>query len=97
MDRKEICSVGDVLRQVITDNSMADRLDELKAADFWPAIIGEYIAEQTMKPYVRNGAMSIRVPDAALRQELTMNRTRIMQEFNRLCGHEVITSLRFIS
>ncbi len=50
-----------------------------------------------MRPYVKNGHMTIRVPDAALRQELSMARTPLIAEFNRLVGSEVIISLRFIS
>ena len=97
MDRKEICSVGDVLRRAIAENSMEGRLDELRAADLWPEIIGPHIASQTLRPYVRDGNMSIRVPDAALRQELSMTRTLLIREFNRILGKEIIKSLRFLS
>lgn len=96
MERKEIQSIGDVLRQAIADNDMQGRLDELRAADLWPRIVGPGIAGQTMKPLVRSGNMTIRVVDAALRQELNMNRTRLINEINRLMQKEVIISLRFI-
>lgn len=97
MDRKEIQSVGDVLRMAIADDNLEGRLNEIKAAAAWPSIVGRHIADQTMKPYVRNGAMTIRVPDAGLRQELSMTRSAIIREFNRIVGCEVITSLRFTS
>ncbi len=96
MDRKEIQSVGDVLRQAIMDNDLQGRLDELQAADLWPKIIGPDIAARTMKPLVRSGNMTIRVTDASLRHELNMNRTRIVKEINRLMKKEVISSIRFI-
>ncbi|MDE6010434.1 MAG: DUF721 domain-containing protein [Muribaculaceae bacterium] len=97
MDRKDVCSIGDVLRLVIAESNMDSRLDELKAADAWPAIIGEHIASQTLRPYVRNGVMTIRVPDAGLRHELHMTRSALMREFNRLTGRNTITAIRFIS
>lgn len=97
MERKEICSIGDVLRQALAENDMTGRLNEIKAASAWPVIIGEHIAAQTLKPYVKNGAMTIRVPDAGLRQELTMHRTNLIREFNRLTAPGTITSLRFTS
>ncbi|MDE5663504.1 MAG: DUF721 domain-containing protein [Muribaculaceae bacterium] len=95
MQRKDSCSVGDVLREVLQENNMTGRLDELKAAAAWPAIVGDHIASRTLRPYVKNGAMTIRVSDAGLRHELNMNRTSLIREFNRIVGREVITSLRF--
>lgn len=96
MEKSEIKSIGDVLRQAIEETNMQGRLDELRAADLWPSIVGEEIASRTMKPLVRSGAMTIRVVDASLRQELTMHRSLLLREINRLMNKETITSLRFI-
>lgn len=95
MDYKEIRSIGDVLRQTIEETDMQSRLDELRAAELWPQIIGEHVASLTMKPFVRSGVMTIRVVDAALRNELSMHRTRLINEFNRIMGKEVIHAIRF--
>lgn len=97
MDRKEIRSVGDVLRQVIAENDMQDRLDELKAASGWNSIVGDYVASATSAPTVRRGAMTVRVPDAGLRHELSMHRSAIINDLNRIAGRPVIKSIRFIS
>lgn len=96
MERHDIKSVGDVLRQAIEETHMQGRLDELRAADLWPEIVGSDIAAMTMKPLVRSGAMTIRVVDASLRQELSMSRTLLVREINRRMGKEVISSIRFI-
>ncbi len=96
MERSEIKSIGDVLRQAIEETNMQGRLDELRAADLWPSIVGADIASRTMKPLVRSGAMTIRVVDASLRHELNMHRTLLLREINRLMQKEIIISLRFI-
>ena len=97
MQRKNICSVGDVLRQAIEENNMSGRMAEIEAAAAWPSIVGAHVASMTLRPYVKQGAMTIRVPDAGLRQELMMNRSALIREFNRIVGQEVIKSLRFTS
>ncbi len=97
MKRVEPEAVGDVLRMAIEHSQMAVHLDELHAADFWPAIAGPDIAAKCGRPFIQNGKMSIRVPDASLRQELTMSRSLIIREFNRLAGKDVVKSLRFSS
>ncbi|MDE6811704.1 MAG: DUF721 domain-containing protein [Muribaculaceae bacterium] len=95
MDYQDIRSIGDVLRQTIEETNMQTRLDELRAAELWPHIVGEYVASLTKRPFVRSGVMTIGITDAALRHELSMHRTSLMREFNRLMGKEVIHSIRF--
>ncbi|MBD5176025.1 MAG: DUF721 domain-containing protein [Bacteroides sp.] len=96
MERSEITSIGDVLRRAIQETNMQGRLDELRAADLWPRIVGPDIASRTMKPLVRSGNMTIRVVDSSLRHELSMHRTLLLREINRLMKKEVILSIRFI-
>lgn len=96
MERSEITSIGDVLRRAIAETNMQGRLDELQAADLWPQVVGRDIASRTMKPLVRSGNMTVRVVDSALRHELSMHRTLLLREINRLMKKEVILSIRFI-
>lgn len=97
MDRVEIKSIGDVLRQVIAEHNMKDRLDELKAADHWASVVGDYIAAHSSRPYVKNGIMTVHIADAGLRHEVSMHRSVIMRDINRLTGRQIIKSIRFIS
>lgn len=96
MEYQDIQSIGDVLRRTIEETNMQTRLDELRAADLWPRIVGEYIASNSMKPFVRSGVMTVRIVDASLRNELAMSRSALIREFNRLIGREVIHQIRFI-
>lgn len=97
MKRLETESIGDVLRRTLEEAGMTGRLDELKAADLWPLIVGPWIASRTLRPYVKAGVMQIRVMEAPLRHELHMLRSTLLAEINRHIGKEVIREIRFIS
>ena len=97
MDRVDPESVGDVLRNFLEEASLQNRMDELKAADLWPRIAGKGIADLTGKPHVKNGVMSIGVPNASLRHELHMNRTSLKALINQTIGKEIISEIRFTS
>lgn len=97
MKRREAESIGDILRLALQENSMSSRLDECKAVELWPLIVGEEIARRCRRPGVANGVMTIGVGNAPLRQELTMNRSGLRQAINRQLGKEVITEIRFCS
>lgn len=97
MERKEAQSIGDVLRMAFQENCMQERLDERKAINVWPEIVGRQLAEQCLRPTVSGGIMTIGVKNAALRHELTMSRTRLISAVNRFLGKEVISGMRFTS
>ena len=97
MDRKAPESVGDVLRNLLEETSLRQRMDELKAAEIWERIVGPSIADLTSRPLVKNGFMQIGVPNASLRQELNMNRSRLKDLINSNFEKEIIKEIKFTS
>lgn len=95
MKRHEALSLGEVLRQAIEENQDSFRFDEMTAIHAWPKVVGNTIASKTLRPFVKNGVMTIRVPAAALRQELNMMRSTIAAAINAEVGKEVIKELKF--
>lgn len=97
MKRHTPQSVGDVLRNLLEETSLQNRMEELQAVELWPRITGEAIATNTGRPTVKAGVMSVGVPNAALRNELLMNRTLLRQLINDSIGKEIITEIKFTS
>ncbi len=95
MQRTEPESIGDVLRLTIQQSNMVGRLDECRAIDLWPLIMGEGMARRMSRPRVSCGVMVVYVDSAALRHELNMQRSAIMEALNGRLGKEVIKSIRF--
>ena len=95
MKRTETMAIGDIMRLALDECCMSHRLDELHAADMWPRVVGDYIAAKTSRPAVRDGIMTVGVPNAAMRQELSMSRSAIVREINRLLGKNIINEIRF--
>lgn len=95
MKRNDPESIGNVLRLVIQESNMSAGLDEAKAIRYWPAVIGEPIARQCGRPFVKNGVMTITVANAALRHELNMNRSTLAGHINRLVGNDILKEIKF--
>lgn len=95
MKRSEPESIGDILRLTIQESNMAGRLDEVRAIELWPQIVGEGMASQMSRPRVSCGVMVIYVDSSVLRQELNMHRTRLIEMLNSRLGKSVITQIRF--
>jgi predicted nucleic acid-binding Zn ribbon protein len=97
MKRIDPESAGDVLRKLLEEENMISRLEEYKAIDLWPRIVGLQLSRQTSRPTVKAGVMTIGVPAAPLRQELAMNRSQLVELINKALGKEVIKDIRFVS
>lgn len=89
--------MGDVMRDLFRDSCMQERIDERRAVRLWSHVAGEEITRQCRNPEVRNGIMSIGVPNASLRQELHMNRSRLCASINKIIGRETIKDIKFTS
>lgn len=96
MQRNEPESIGDILRLTIQEANMSQKLYECKAVETWPLIVGEGLAKKCGKPIVKNGVMSVPVGGAALRHELTMNRSSLIRLINGKVGRDVIKEMRFV-
>lgn len=97
MEKKEPQSIGDVLRAAFQENDMQGRLDECRANTLWSDVVGEFIAASCRRPFTQKGVMTVGVANAALRHELSMNRSGLIRAINALIGKETITEIRFIS
>lgn len=96
MERYEPQRLGDLLRKEIENSLAAPLLDELNAVNAWPRVIGRDVAAKSLKPFIRKGVMTVRVPGAALRQELNMMRSSIAGAINAEVGKVVVKELKFI-
>lgn len=97
MERIEPQSMGDILRLAFQENCMQDHLDERKAIEIWPSVVGDTLAALCSRPDVKDGVMTVGIRNAALRHELMMSRTILMTEINRQLGKNVILNMRFVS
>lgn len=95
MERKDVVTVGDVLRECLEKSRMQDRLDEVRACDAFSSVVGEHLASMCGRPVIRRGLMSIGTSNAALRSELNMRRGGIMKAINEIVGSEIVKDITF--
>ncbi len=88
-------TVGDVLRECLEKSSMQGRLDEVRACEAFPIVVGRHIASMCGRPWIKNGVMTIGTPNSSLRSELNMSRGRIVKGINDMMGKEVVKEVLF--
>ncbi len=95
MKRTDPKRVGDVIADFMREEHLDNQLDEYRASMMWPQIVGQGINRYTISRDVRQGVMYVRLSSAALRQELMMCRSQLVQRINDQLGRKVLTDIVF--
>ena len=65
-------SIGSLLKQVLDDQGMGDRLSRYQAWLVWDKIVGEQIARRARPLRLREGVLEVRVDNPVWMQQLQM-------------------------
>ncbi|MBD5187050.1 MAG: DUF721 domain-containing protein [Bacteroidales bacterium] len=95
MQRIDYQTIGDVMRSIVAESSFGPQLDEVKAIECWPQIVGKELSGRMGRPRVSRGIMTIVTRHAPLRQEMMMHRTSLARAINQMLGKEVIKEIIF--
>lgn len=79
-------AIDELLRTYRIDGKMA----EVKLIDSWEKIMGAMIAKHTTDIFIRNKYLFVKLDSAALRQELSFSKEKIVKLLNDAAGGQVI-------
>ena len=95
MKRTEAETVGDIITRLLKAENLEQKFDEQRVASMWKDVVGQGINRYTVNRSVRNGVLYVTISSAPLRNELMMNRSRLVSRINDFMGHEVIHDIVF--
>ena len=84
-------AIDELLKTYRLDGKMA----EIKLINSWEKIMGTMIARHTTDIFIRNKQLVIRLDSAALRQELSYGKEKIVKLLNDAAGSQVIEQVIF--
>lgn len=95
MKHTEAETVGDIITRLLKAENLEQKFDEQRVAAMWKDVVGQGINRYTVNRSVRNGVLYVTISSAPLRNELMMNRSRLVSRINDFMGHEVIHDIVF--
>jgi predicted nucleic acid-binding Zn ribbon protein len=93
--RQKTQTLGDVLKGLVEDLGISERIGEYDAVLQWDAIVGEHIAKVAQAERISQGVLVVRVKTSTWRQELNMRKTEMIARLNSALGGDVIKDIRF--
>ncbi len=87
--------LGAVLGELIDKLGYRDKVDQARAVDAWPELAGATIAQQTESIWIRDGQLFIKIPSAAWRHQLHLQREQWKARINEHIGRDVVKDVVF--
>ena len=88
-------SLGSLIRQLVHRLGMDGRLSESEAVLVWPEVVGAEIAVRAAAVSIEAGLLTVRVSDAAWRNELSYLKPDLIRKLNTRLGKTVVSDIKF--
>lgn len=95
MKRVKEAKLSDLIYAMLREDGLETPLNEYRATEAWAKVMGKTIESYTGATSVRAGTLYVQIRNAALRQELMMQRSNIIPRINQEVGAQVIQQIVF--
>lgn len=94
MKRKNAQTIGEAIREFLQDNpAFYNKMLEASAVDAWKNKLSSGIANYTQNVYVRDHVLYVHLSSAVLRNELMLNRERLIKSLNDIIGEPFLNNI----
>lgn len=96
MRRTESQNIGSVIKELLEDYKLSSKLNEVHVVTAWDTVMGAAVARYTTEIFVKNRVLFVRLNHAALRQELSYGKDKIIKMLNDEVGVDVILDVKLL-
>ena len=89
----DVKPLGELIKEFYEQHRGLDYIDEVKAVNSWPKVVGSFIASHTIDLSVKNHVLFVRVDSDALRNELSYSKSLLLKNLNELVGKELLSEI----
>ena len=95
MFKKEAKPLSTIIFQLLRREGLETPLNEKRIIDSWESVAGQVVANYTDGKFIRNQVLFVRILSPALRSELSMIKSSLVDRLNAQVGARIITDIRF--
>lgn len=95
MFRRKVKSIQDLLPEILRHQGLETPLQQQRLLDAWEEVVGKAIAQYTGERFIRNQTLFVKVLNPALRADLSMGRSILVQRLNEKARAQVIVDIKF--
>lgn len=94
MFRQKPKQVDDIVAIILRANGLETPLLQRRLINAWEDVVGEMVAQYTENKSIRNQTLWVKILNPAIRADLQMRRSTIVDALNAKVGAQIIVDLR---
>jgi predicted nucleic acid-binding Zn ribbon protein len=94
MFRREVKSIRELIAKTLRDEGLETPLLQKRLIDNWETVVGKTVAQYTGEKFIRNQTLVVKINNPALRADLSMMRTKLVQRLNDSVGAMIIADVK---
>ena len=88
-------SLGDAISRLLKVYNLEDKLNERAILAEWEQFMGPVVTKYTEKIYFKKNKLTIKLKSSVLREELSLSKTKIIQQLNDKLEKKLIEDIEF--
>jgi len=89
-------TLKEVIDQLLSAYRLDGKLHEVRLINSWETLMGISVAKNTTRIYIQKKTLFVELNSAALRNELSYAKSKLVDLLNKEAGHDVINEIVFI-
>jgi len=85
--------IGDIIKQLMQNPKLSDKLKKIDALSVWEEIIGEQLLKYIIEQKIFNGILYVKLNSAVVRNELSYKKSELINKINHKSGKTIITDI----
>lgn len=94
MFKRDVKKIDGLLSSYLRLMGLETPLMQRRLVEAWDVVVGPAVARYTGEKFIKNQTLFVKITNPALRQDLSMMRTRLVQRLNAQVGGMVIADVR---
>lgn len=90
MQKSNEQSIREAIDLMLRTYGLDGRMKEIRLIDSWEKVMGKPVAKHTREIFIRERKLFVRLDSAALREELSYGREKILKMLNEEAGEQII-------
>ncbi|MFD2034162.1 DUF721 domain-containing protein [Belliella marina] len=94
--KKDVAPLQEAFDELLKAYRLKDKFDERLLVQSWPEMMGNTVASRTTSVYIKDKKLFVKVTSGAIKKEMSMNRTKVLEIVEQRFGKGVITEIVFL-
>ena len=95
MFKREVLPIDKIVNLFLRQNGLETPLLQKRLVDAWDSMAGKTIARYTEDKFIRNQVLYVKISSPAMRSDLSMIRTELVNKLNQHVGARIIIDIKF--